>query len=417
VDFLSGLYLAAVSIAGPLGRIFSWCLPKSFRVRLLAKTPDMRGPNWIWLQAASIGELLLAVGLLEKLREANLRVHITTGTKAGMELLKKRLSAWDGGRGLFTGGSFPLDDPRGLKSFFEAPPSLFIALETEIWPNLFLKLESRGIPICILNGRLSARTMGSAFLPLLRRAARRISLVAARDMESANRYKSLGAPNVVLGGNLKADAPPPTALHDGWKLLKVGWAGLPVLVAGNTVEGEEGIVVAAWEKTKRKFPELRLIVAPRQPRRFEEVAKWLDKTGLSYRRASHTFDIGTDNWRETQILLLDTMGELAAAYGLGSVALVGGGWLWHGGHNPMEPLFLGVKTIIGPNYSNFEDLVQPLLEADCIAIAKADELAEAVQSLLQDGGPNAAKIPDALKGCLEKTWGHLLPFLPKDRSR
>ncbi|MDR2562088.1 MAG: hypothetical protein LBC63_10015 [Holophagales bacterium] len=414
MDFLSGLYLAAVSIAGLLGRIFSWCLPKSFRVRLQAKAPDMRGPSWIWLHAASVGELLLAVGLLKKMREANLRVHITTGTKAGMELLEKRLPAWDDGKNLFTGGGFPLDDPRGLKSFFEAPPSLFIALETEIWPNLFLKLESRGIPICILNGRLSARTMGSAFIPFIRRAARRISLVAARDIESANRYKLLGGPNVVLGGNLKADAAPPTALHNGWKLLKTGWQGLPVLVAGNTVEGEEGIIMAAWEKAKKEFPSLRLIVAPRQPRRFEEVAKWLDKMGLPYRRASLPFDTGADNWRETQILLLDTMGELAAAYGLGNVALVGGGWLWHGGHNPMEPLFLGVKTIIGPNYSNFEDLVQPLLEAGSIAIAKADELAETIQRLLQDGGPNAAIIPDALKGCLEKTWGHLLPFLPRN---
>jgi len=402
-----------VSFAGLLGRFFSWCLPKSFRVRLEVKVPDMRGPSWIWLQAASVGELLLAAGLLEKLREAGLRTHITTGTKAGMELLEKRLPIWDGGRGLFTGGGFPLDDRRGLKSFFETPPSLFVALETEIWPNLFLELESRGVPICIINGRLSTRTTGSAFLPLLRRAARRISLVAARDMESAGRYRFLGATNVVLGGNLKADAPPPLALHDGWNALKNGWQGLPVLVAGNTVEGEEDIVVAAWEKVKRKFSRLRLIVAPRQPKRFEEVARWLDKTGLPCRRASLPFDIGADKWRETQILLLDTMGELAAAYGLGSVALVGGGWLWHGGHNPMEPLFWGVQTIIGPNYSNFEDLVRPLLEAGCIAIAKTDELAETIQCFLQNGGPNAAKIPDALKGCLEKTWGHLLPFLPE----
>jgi len=377
----------------------------------------MLGSEWIWLQAASIGELLLAVGLLEKLREAGLRVHITTGTKAGLELLEKRLPAWDDGKGLFTGGSFPLDDPKGLKSFFEDPPSLFVALETEIWPNLFLKLESRGIPICIVNGRLSERTMGSLFLPLLRRAARRISLVAARDEESANRYRFLGAPNVVLGGNLKTDAPPPTALHNGWEALKAGWHGLPVLVAGNTVEGEEGIIVAAWEKAKSKFPGLRLIVAPRQPRRFEEVAKWLDKAGIPYHRASMPFDTGADRWRETQMLLLDTLGELAAAYGLGSVALVGGGWLWHGGHNPMEPLFWGVQTIIGPNYSNFEDLVRPLLKAGCIEIANADELAEAILRLLQNGGPSTAKIPDALKGCLEKTWGHLIPFLPNSKNQ
>jgi 3-deoxy-D-manno-octulosonic-acid transferase len=335
-----------------------------------------------------------------------------------MELLEKRLPAWNCGTCLFTGGGFPLDDRRGLKSFFDSPPSVFVALETEIWPNLFMELKLRGIPICIINGRLSARTTGSMFLPLLRRAARRLSLVAARDMESASRFRSLGAPNVVLGGNLKADAPPPDALHDGWEALRSGWRGMPVLVAGNTIKGEEAIVVAAWEKTKNKFPRLRLIIAPRQPKRFEEVAKWLEKTGLPYHRASLPFDMGIGKWRETQILLLDTMGELASVYGLGNVALVGGGWLWHGGHNPMEPLFWGIQTIIGPNYSNFEDLVRPLLEADCLHVSSSYELHDKIQCLLKEANasdqiPNAAKIPDGLKGCLEKTWGHLQTFLPE----
>jgi 3-deoxy-D-manno-octulosonic-acid transferase len=361
---------------------------------------------------------MLAAGLVEKLRSAGLHTHITTGTQAGMELLEKRLPEWDSGLCLFTGGGFPLDDRRGLKSFFEAPPSVFVAMETEIWPNLFRELESRSIPICVINARLSARTTGSAFLPLLRRAAKRISLVAARDAESASRYSSLGGPNVVLGGNLKADAPPPSALHDGWKALRAGWQGLPVLVAGNTIEGEEAAVVAAWEKARESFSGLRLIIAPRQPRRFDEVARWLDKLGLTYHRASLPFGTDLGKWRETQILLLDTMGELASAYGLGSVALVGGGWLWHGGHNPMEPLYWSVPTIIGPNYSNFEDLVKPLLEAGCLHVSSLDELNGKIQCLLKEAdlsghAADAVKIPDALKGCLEKTWGCLQPFLPK----
>jgi 3-deoxy-D-manno-octulosonic-acid transferase len=377
-------------------------------------------PGWVWLHAVSVGELLLAAGLIKKLREAGRQTHITTGTQAGMELLKARLPAWDGGSGQFTGGGFPLDDTGGLKSFFEAPPGLFIALETEIWPNLFKELQSRGIPICIVNGRLTARTLGSKFKPWLRRAASRLSLVAARDPESAERFTLLGAPNVVVGGNLKADMPPPPRLHDGWKTLQAGWAGAPVLVAGNTVSGEEELILAAWKHAREKFPSLRVISAPRQPKRFDLAARLLSGEGVVYQRASGAWALETGQWSEAQALLLDTMGELASVYSLGHVALVGGGWHWHGGHNPIEPLYWGVPALIGPGYANFEDLVEPLLEAGGLQAVSAEDLGGQILSLLaqidptgpRGPGANAAKIPESLQGCLQRTWGYLEPYLP-----
>ena len=419
MDFLGGIYLVAVALAGAVGRALLRGLPDSLRARLEAKVPPSLERGWIWLHAASVGELLLVAGLLGKLLETSRRIHITTGTQAGLELLKVRLSLWDDASGRLTGGGFPLDDPRGLESFFETPPGVFIALETEIWPNLFRELESRNVPICIVNGRLTKRTMESAFKPMLRRAASRMSLVAARDTESADRFRSLGAPNVVLGGNLKAELPPPPALHDGWETLKAGWRGAPVIVAGNMVEGEEELILTAWKQAGEKFPGLRLIIAPRKPGRFDAVARLLDNEGLSYKRASGAWPLDLSQWRETQILLLDTMGELASVYSLGQVALVGGGWRWHGGHNPLEPLRWGTPALIGPGYTNFEDLVLPLLEAGCLQVTDAQNIAENIQRLLSGADPNnwkpnPVKLPECFQGCLQKTWEYLIPFLNQD---
>ncbi|MDR2697567.1 MAG: hypothetical protein LBB40_03730, partial [Holophagales bacterium] len=336
MDFLDGMYLAGISVAASIGKALSKGLSDSARVRLEARTPFALKHGWIWLHAVSVGELVLATGLLNKLREAGHQLHITTGTQAGFELMKKRLPVWENGSGRVTGGGFPLDDRRGLESFFEIPPSAFIALETELWPNLFLELESRNIPRCIVNGRLTARSVDSKFRPWLRRAASRLSLVVSRDPESADRFRLLGAPNVVVGGNLKADLPPPPKLHDGWKTLKTGWHGAPILVAGNTVDGEEALLLAAWEQAKESFPELRMIVAPRQQKRFDLVARLLNDKKIAYKKASSSRSVSLDQWRETQVLLLDTIGELASVYSFGHIALVGGGWLWYGGHNPIE---------------------------------------------------------------------------------
>jgi 3-deoxy-D-manno-octulosonic-acid transferase len=422
VDILGGAYLATVSLAGSFGRALSKGLPDSFKARLEARAPFSLKPGWVWLHAVSVGELLLASGLIKKLREAGRQTHITTGTQAGMELLKARLPDWGGGSGQLTGGGFPLDDMRGLKSFFETPPGLFIALETEIWPNLFKELQSRSIPICVVNGRLTARTLDSRFKPWLRRAASRLSLVAARDPESAGRFTMLGAPNVVLGGNLKADMPPPPRLHDGWKKLQAGWTGAPVIVAGNTVSGEEDLILAAWKHAREKFPSLRLIIAPRQPKRFDSAAKLLSGEGVVYQRASGAWDLETSQWDNVQALLLDTMGELASVYSLGNVALVGGGWCWHGGHNPIEPLYWGVPTLIGSGYANFEDLVEPLLEAGCLQAVIAEALGGQILSLLAQIDPagqraDAIKIPESLQGCLQRTWGYLEPYLPAQGTK
>lgn len=411
-------YLGTVTLVGGGARALRRGLPEGWRLRLEAHPPEDLPAGWIWLHAVSVGELILAEGVLGWLRGQGRRIHVTTGTPAGLELLQKRLPAWNRGGECVTGGAFPLDDPAGLRPFLESSPDAFIALETELWPNLLRTLEARGIPRMIVNGRLTERSLhrGGAWM---RVAASRLTAVAARDEASAEAFRRLGAPRVELGGNLKADLPPPNPLHEGWAFLRQAWAKAKVLVAGNTVEGEEELLVSTWSRLREHQPDLRMILAPRQPRRFQEVATRFKQLGLRFRRASSDWPQEAESWRDCDILLLDTLGELPSAYREGTIALVAGGWTWHGGHNPLEPVRWGLPTLIGPGYGNFEDLVVPLREAGLLRIVDAATLAEGVRSALEQAplrpGEDLIELPPALRGALGRTCSILKDVLPPPR--
>ncbi|GLH71825.1 3-deoxy-D-manno-octulosonic acid transferase [Geothrix limicola] len=413
MDSLDLSYRLAVSLAGAAARACARGLPQGWRVRLEAEAPDLPAGRWVWLHAVSVGELLLADGLVGRLRESGHRVHLSTGTPAGLDLLARRLPEWDGGTGRITGGAFPLDDPAGLESFLLHPPGTFLALETELWPGLLEALEIRGVPRLVVNGRLTEKSLHRGG-PWLRRAASRLTRVAARDRASAGAFQRLGAPDVQLGGNLKADLPPPRPLHAGWDGLRTAWAKHPVLVVGNTLAGEEDLALEAWMGAKARVPGLRLILAPRQPRRFEAVAEGFTARGLAFRRASGPWP-ETAAWREVEVLLLDTLGELPSAYAEGTVALVAGGWTAGGGHNPLEPVRAGLPTLLGLGYANFEDLVPPLLQAGRLQVVEAEHLEREVLATLAEAPlrptPGRA-LPEELAGALDRTWALIAPYLP-----
>jgi 3-deoxy-D-manno-octulosonic-acid transferase len=413
MDLVDGSYLALAGLVGGMARALRRSLPDAWRLRLEARpVPGLPAGHWIWLHAVSVGELLLADGLVQALRDAGHRLHLTTGTPAGLALLDKRLPGWDDGTGLVSGGPFPFDDAAGLRPFFAAPPGLFLALETELWPNLLRELEARGIPRVVVNGRLTAKSLGRGGA-WIRRAASRLSLVAARDPESAEGFRSLGAKAVEVVGNLKADLPRPPDLHAHWLPLREAWAASPVLVAGNTVEGEEAMLLALYEGLRAKHPGLRLVLAPRQPRRFEEAAALLER--FSHRRASGEWPSRAEA-EGVDVLLLDTLGELPRAWSLATVALVGGGWRWEGGHNPLEPLRFGVPTLIGPGYENFRDLVEALGESELLRTVPETELRTRVEALLSgsplrgSGRPDPALVP--LMGATARTLALLRKVLP-----
>jgi 3-deoxy-D-manno-octulosonic-acid transferase len=417
MDWVDISYLGAVSLAGAVARSIARGLPPDWRLRLEAEPGRDLPEGWIWIHAVSVGELVLAEGILGVLRDQGHVLHITTGTRNGQELLRRRLEGWDRGTGRVSGGPFPLDDPEGLAPFFRQPPSAFVCLETELWPNLLRELEARGIPRCIVNGRLTARSLRRGG-PWLARAASRLTLVSARDADSAQAFRDLGAPCVELGGNLKADLPAPRPLHDGWRFLRQAWSGAPVLVAGNTVDGEEALVLAAFDQARARRPRLRLILAPRQPRRFQAAAELLH--GRAFRRASEAWPDSETPWEGTDILLLDTLGELASAYREGTLALVGGGWTWSGGHNPLEPARWGVPTLIGPGFENFQDLVRPLREAGQVEVVAAGDLGARTEAWLEktpdrpSAGPSPV-LPGELTGSLGKTTAILKKCLPPVR--
>ncbi|HET6330759.1 MAG TPA: glycosyltransferase N-terminal domain-containing protein [Holophagaceae bacterium] len=421
MDFTHASYAALVNLAGGSARALRRALPDGWRLRLEAAPPEGLPPgSWIWLHAVSVGELLLAEGLLARLLAAGHRVHLTSGTTAGMALLAERLPRWDGGSDLLSGGAFPVDDGAGLRPFLAAPPALFIALETELWPNLLRVLRVMGTPSVVVNGRLTARSRGM----FVASAIRDLALVAARDEASAGAFACMGASNVALGGNLKADLPPPPPLHAGWTLLREAWTGEPVLVAGNTVEGEETLALEAWKSAKALKPGLRLILAPRQPRRFDDVARLLEAAGIVYRRASAEWPDVSEAWRGVDALLLDTLGELPRAYGEGTVAVVGGGWRAEGGHNPLEPARFGMPVLIGPGFSNFEDLVAPLRASRAIRIVEEEGLPGVIRGALEEAPLRPVFSPEnppphlsGLLGALDRTWHLLEPLLPKAARR
>lgn len=412
MDFLDATYLGLSTVAGGVARGLAGGLPEGWRMRLEARPcEDLPAGQWIWVHAVSVGELVVAEGLVARLRDRGHRLHLTTGTPAGMALLARRLPILDAGTGLLSGSAFPFDDLEGLRAWRQARPGLFLALETELWPGLMRALEEDGIPRGLVNGRLTSKSLRN---PFARAAARRFDVIAARDAESAEAFRSLGSPCVEVAGNLKADLPPPAPLHGGWPHLLSAWSEDPVLVAGNTVEGEESLVVALWRNLEEGRPGLKLILAPRQPRRFEEVATLLE--GLPFRRASDPWPEDQGAWAGTSILLLDTLGELSRAYGEGTLALVGGGWGWSGGHNPLEPLRFGVPTLIGPGYRNFEDLVQPLLRQSALQVIQAGELATEAGNLLRSAPLRGAGKPDPalalLMGATDRVLAMLDPLLP-----
>lgn len=413
MDLLDFGYLSVVSLAGAVARSCLPALPEAWRLRLSAQVPDLPSRQWVWLHAVSVGELMLAEGLLDRMVAAGKRVHVTTGTPAGLALLQRQLGGWNRGTALVTGGAFPLDDPEGLRPFLRHPPGAFLALETELWPGLLQALEDRQIPRLVVNGRLTERTLRRGG-GLVRRAASRLSLVAARDEASVEAFRGLGALEVHLGGNLKADLPAPRPLPAAWAALRSGWARWPILVAGNTVAGEEELVLAAWRSARAGSPDLRLILAPRQPRRFDEVATQLLQAGIPFHRASSSW-AGAPDWPGTEVMLLDTLGDLAGAYAEGTLALVGGGWCQEGGHNPLEPVRAGLPTLLGPGFTNFEDLVPPLVAAGLVQVVPADAIgfslvATLLEAPLRPGLPRP--LPAALVGALDRTWALISPHLP-----
>ena len=337
-----------------------------------------------WIHAVSVGEAATAVPLVEAIgrRWPELAVVMTTVTPTGARVVADRLD------GKVTHRYFPFDLPGPVRRALGAvKPRFFIGMETELWPNFLRALERRGVPAMIANGRISDRSFRRYHRVrfLTARMLRDISVFAMQSQEDARRIIALGAlpERVVVTGNLKTDLAPAEAGGEAvWqRLLGIAEDDL-VWIAGSTHRGEEAAVLQAFKGLRVRFPTLALLVAPRHPERAEEVERLAADAGLSTIRRS---ELPRDRGRHA-VVILDTVGELAQIYRVGTVVFVGGSLVPTGGRNMLEPALLRKPVLFGPHTSNFRESAELLLQAEgAVLVAEVSQLEARVGELLSDG--------------------------------
>ncbi len=309
----------------------------------------------IWVHGASVGESLAATRVASALEEAGQEVLLTANTLTGRAVLRRRKPD-------LPSTLAPLDHPCCVALFFRrVAPRALVAVETEIWPMRIAAAHRRAVPTLIVSGRISDRSF-PRYLKIRRWLAptlSRIAAVGARSELDAERFRALGVPaeRVHVTGDLKLEPPAaPAALALVLERLLEG-SDIPLLVAGSTHEGEEALALRALDAIEAAGGSAALVIAPRHPERFEEVAAELARSGRYILRRSR-LEGASANWAPGKVLLLDSVGELAAVYGRASLAFVGGSIAPRGGHNVLEPVFEGCPTLFGPHIDTARDAAE-----------------------------------------------------------
>jgi len=340
------------------------------------------GRRVIWVHAVSVGEVLAVSGLVERMRESfpAHKVVMSTTTDTGQDLARKRFGA----ESVFY---FPMDFAFAIRPYLrELNPELVILAETEFWPNFLRLSHGSGAAIAVVNARISDRSWPRyrRFEWALRRMLANVDLFLAQTQTDRTRLEAIGVDpqRLHVTGNLKFDvrlpAPPPIVekLRQAIAAERAG----PVLVCGSTVEDEEAPLLKAFENLRVSHPHAVMILAPRHPERFDDVAILVQQMGIALHRRSR--------WQgeslEGGVLLVDSIGELAALYALADVAFVGGSLVPRGGHNIIEPAQHGVAIVTGNHTENFRDIVGLFQSQDAVRIVGLAELPLTLMHLLDD---------------------------------
>lgn len=399
--------------------------------RLAWRRPPPGAPGPLWIHAVSLGEVQAAAALVSRLQAGASppAVLFTVGTLTGMEraraAFRDRLAAADGS---LTLAFAPLDFPGAVRRFLDHfRPRALVLLEMELWPNLLAACDSRGIPAALVSARLSApsvRRYRRFASRLMAQTLGRLAVIAAQGEADAARLVELGAPaaRVAVGGNLKFDHAPAAEHAARAAALRAAMASSAgaarrIFVAGSTQEGEEAACLEAVRLLAAggRVPPPLLVLAPRMPGRFEEVARWLSGRGVSFARRSAGAPPVT---ADCEVLLVDALGELVDFYALADVAFVGGTLVPLGGHNLLEPAALGVPVACGPYTFNAPQVASLLQEAGALrVVADAPSLAAALEAWLADGparreaGEAGRRVVEANRGAVERTLALLAPVL------
>ena len=408
---LAALALAPVA-AGALALRPAWRVGLRERLGALPRLP----PGAIWVHGASVGEILAASKFVDRLQKRGHAVFTSTATLAGREVMRRM-------RPDVPCHLAPLDHPWCVEAALaRVRPSALVLIETELWPNWLAAAERRGIPVALVSGRVSDHSY-----PRYRRlqliitpALRRIAALGARTDADAERFLSLGAlpARVSVTGDLKlepAEDARPLASDLGRVL-----GAVPLIVAGSTHPGEELAALSALAQAEQAELAAALVLAPRRLGRADEVDRIVRASGRALRRRTL---LGEAPLRPGEVLLLDSVGELASVYARAEVAFVGGTLVSVGGHNVLEPVFAGRPVLFGPHTENARHAAE-ILEAvgAGIRVADAGELASRVVALLGDPGEARRRGEEgrralaAHRGSAERAAGLIEPLLVRDAA-
>lgn len=369
----------------------------------------------VWLHAVSVGEVNAAVPLVAALRRRHpeLALLVTTTTPTGSARVR---AVWGD---TVSHVYLPYDLPGAVRNFLDHfRPRLALVMETEIWPNLYAILAERGVPLMIANARLSERSLRGyrPFRSVIRAALATVACIAAQSEADARRYRLLGAPPDVIEvtGNLKYDVTVSDAMLDTAQQWRLAWRERPVWIAASTHAGEEDAVIAAHRRVLARHPDALLLWAPRHPERFAGVIAASERAGYRVRSRRNDGQPSAD----TQVFVIDTLGELMAFYAAADLAFVGGSLEDIGGHNVLEPVAFGVPAIVGPHTHNFAEITALLLDVGAaVRIADADALAPAVIAWIEhpeqrraSGEAGRARI-ETERGALARTLARIEPWL------
>lgn len=340
------------------------------------------GDGLIWVHAVSVGELLAVAPLVERMLQEwpDKAVLITNTTPTGSEQTQKLF----GGRVEHTW--FPFDTPLVTGAFLRHwSPQLVVMVETEIWPNIMASAREQGIPVALVNARLSARSArGYARLgEFTRETLKGFSLIAAQSKSDDRRFRRIGAdPDAMqVVGSIKFDIDL-AARRGQLEVIKSELGrdikSRPLWAAASTHPGEEQLVIDAYQALRQRGIATRLLLAPRHPNRTADIIKLLEKAGLSYQRRSERVAVNVD----TDVLIIDTLGELSAFLGLAEAAFIGGSLVPRGGHNPIEAAAWGCAVITGPHVINFATIVRDMERGGAIrVVVDQEELADRLASV------------------------------------
>ena len=414
-------YRALTSYAAPLAPLML-----AWRTRIGKEEPARRLERYgeaslprpagfvIWLHAASVGETNAVLPVIETIaaEHPEIKLLLTTGTVTSAKLARARLPK--GAVHQYV----PLDNQTYVRRFLDHwRPDLAVFVESEIWPNLVLETKALGVPLVLVNGRISSRSFRRwrGRPSLSRPLFSAFNLVLAQNERMAQRFTALGTPRAVPVGNLKADAPPPPVDLVGHKKLAAALSGRTVWLAASTHPGEDDIAAVAHLAIKKARPDLLTVIVPRHPERGPNITRLLAAANLTValRSQGKLPEPGTD------IYIADTIGELGLFYNLVPVALIGGSLVPHGGQNPVEAIKLGAAVMTGPHCRNFADAYDELLSAGgAVQVSDAQSLATAALLLLENAQARARMMSRAegaiarMGGALPRTISELEQFLP-----